>query len=108
MGLEQIPDLTERITEGEIVPSGECPKCGALCHAVTATEEEEDNVFGCTCGEEIPLSDKDEIDEHIATCNGEPKEDDDSFQCKLCGEDVDWADRSEHALNCEGTSDQTK
>jgi hypothetical protein len=33
-------------------------------------EETMEDVFGCTCGEEIPLSDKDEIDEHIATCNG--------------------------------------
>lgn len=30
--LTDIPDLLERIEPGGIVPSGECPKCGALCY----------------------------------------------------------------------------
>lgn len=30
--LPEIPDLIERIEEGGVVPSGECPKCGALCY----------------------------------------------------------------------------
>jgi hypothetical protein len=30
--LEDISDLTERIEPGGIVPSGECPECGALCY----------------------------------------------------------------------------
>src|SRR5215475_4876883 len=29
-GLSEVPDLLERIEPGEIVPSGECPECGAL------------------------------------------------------------------------------
>lgn len=29
-----IPDLHERVDPGEPVPEGECPVCGALCHAV--------------------------------------------------------------------------
>ncbi len=43
-----------------------------------------------------------EIAAIMERCGFGPKEDKDSFTCKLCGEDVDWADRSEHALNCEG------
>lgn len=27
-----IPDLFERIEPGGVVPSGECPECGALCY----------------------------------------------------------------------------
>lgn len=38
IGLEAIPDLTQRIMPGEPVPSGECPDCGALCHEATAEE----------------------------------------------------------------------
>lgn len=38
IGLEAIPDLTQRISPGEAVPSGECPECGALCHEATAEE----------------------------------------------------------------------
>lgn len=30
--LKPIQDIEERITPGEVVPSGECPNCGALCH----------------------------------------------------------------------------
>ena len=32
IGLEDIPDLSQRLDEGGTVPSGECPKCGALCY----------------------------------------------------------------------------
>lgn len=32
--LEEVPDLFERIDIGEIVPAGECPRCGALAHLV--------------------------------------------------------------------------
>jgi hypothetical protein len=28
-----IPDLEERVAPGESMPAGECPVCGALCHA---------------------------------------------------------------------------
>lgn len=31
---EDIPDLSLRIAPGEIVPSGECPKCGCLCSVI--------------------------------------------------------------------------
>lgn len=29
-----IPDLLQRVEPGGEVPSGECPKCGALCYLV--------------------------------------------------------------------------
>lgn len=29
-----IPDLVERVAPGEPMPAGECPECGALCHAL--------------------------------------------------------------------------
>ena len=32
IGLEQIPNLNKRLDDGSVVPSGECPKCGALCY----------------------------------------------------------------------------
>lgn len=32
--LEDTPDLLQRISPGEVVPVGECRKCGALCHYV--------------------------------------------------------------------------
>jgi hypothetical protein len=35
---DQLEEIThgfwERVSPGEIVPSGECPRCGALCHPV--------------------------------------------------------------------------
>ena len=30
----EIVDLFTRVTPGELMPSGQCPKCGALCHLV--------------------------------------------------------------------------
>lgn len=30
--LREIQDLMQRVAPGEIMPSGECPDCGALCH----------------------------------------------------------------------------
>lgn len=32
--LEIVHDLEERVMAGEPMPAGQCPKCGALCHAV--------------------------------------------------------------------------
>lgn len=32
--LEDIPYLFQRIEPGGVVPSGECPECGALCYLV--------------------------------------------------------------------------
>jgi hypothetical protein len=32
--LAEVPDLLERVAPGEIVPAGECPECGCLCHPV--------------------------------------------------------------------------
>jgi len=29
-----IPHLEERVAPGEEMPSGECPDCGAVCHAI--------------------------------------------------------------------------
>lgn len=31
--LREIRNITERVMPGEIMPAGECPSCGALCHA---------------------------------------------------------------------------
>jgi len=30
--LEPIRDVFQRVAPGEIMPAGECPECGALCH----------------------------------------------------------------------------
>jgi len=37
--LGDIPDLNERLDEGSVVPSGECPECGALCYVDQPTTE---------------------------------------------------------------------
>lgn len=34
--LKIIEDFFDRVNTGEIVPSGECPECGYLCHPETA------------------------------------------------------------------------
>ena len=36
--INPIPDLTQRVAPGEVMPSGECPACGAVCHTVKADE----------------------------------------------------------------------
>lgn len=36
--LLDIPDLAERLDEGGVVPSGECPECGALCCPIVKTK----------------------------------------------------------------------
>lgn len=55
-----IPDLAERIAPGEPVPSGECPECGALVHAVRET-------FMCrVCGQVVKAAD---IREHLIEHN---------------------------------------
>lgn len=53
--LVRINDFWDRVNAGEIMPSGQCPSCGALCHlgvpeehldqdiGRTAEKEEEDN-----------------------------------------------------------------
>ena len=48
-----IPDLTERITPGEEVPSGECPACGALVYIQGNGADLACNV----CGEAIEIAD---------------------------------------------------
>jgi hypothetical protein len=45
IGLEEIPDLSQRLDVGSVVPSGECPECGALCYE---TEEDRKNPSGET------------------------------------------------------------
>ena len=30
--LKEITDIFERVDPGEVMPAGECPNCGALCH----------------------------------------------------------------------------
>jgi hypothetical protein len=40
--LKDIQDYNDRVSPGEIVPSGECPECGALCHLVTGPLEVSD------------------------------------------------------------------
>lgn len=37
--LGQIHHLAERLDEGGVVPSGECPECGALCYLITEDEK---------------------------------------------------------------------
>ena len=32
-----IKDYSERVEDGEVEPTGECPDCGCLCHEVTVT-----------------------------------------------------------------------
>jgi hypothetical protein len=32
--LNEVEDLSMRVGPGEIMPSGECPACGAVCHPV--------------------------------------------------------------------------
>ena len=55
-----IPDLTERIAPGEPVPFGECPKCGALAHAIRQT-------FMCrVCGQVVKVEN---IREHLIEHN---------------------------------------
>lgn len=39
--LEEIPDLAMRLDPGEEVPSGECPKCGALCYLIKPEKKKE-------------------------------------------------------------------
>ena len=38
--LKPIRDLTGRLDAGGIVPTGECPDCGALCYPVVVKVEE--------------------------------------------------------------------
>lgn len=33
--LNEVKDLAERVAPGELVPAGECPECGAVCHEET-------------------------------------------------------------------------
>lgn len=35
--LHEVEDLAERVSAGEPVPAGQCPNCGALCHAAAVT-----------------------------------------------------------------------
>jgi hypothetical protein len=46
--LIDVHHLWERISPGEIVPSGECPDCGALCHSTekAATKEKHESQEG--------------------------------------------------------------
>lgn len=37
--LREIRDLSERVMPDEIMPAGDCPICGALCHAPLAEGE---------------------------------------------------------------------
>lgn len=44
--LRPIQDIFERIAPGEIVPAGECPSCGALCHLVQSPKRVVVNIHG--------------------------------------------------------------
>lgn len=35
--LEEVADLAFRLDPGSVVPSGECPECGALCYLEVET-----------------------------------------------------------------------
>jgi hypothetical protein len=39
----EIDDFWERVNAGEIMPAGQCPECGALCHNVGFQESNWDN-----------------------------------------------------------------
>jgi hypothetical protein len=32
--LDEIKDFNQRVSPGEVVPSGQCPSCGSLCHLI--------------------------------------------------------------------------
>lgn len=36
--LEDVPDLLSRVSPGEPMPTGECPRCGALCQPIEEDE----------------------------------------------------------------------
>lgn len=36
--LDQIAHVTERVEPGEVMPAGQCPECGAVCHDVPNVE----------------------------------------------------------------------
>jgi len=38
--LKPIEHLFERVAPGEVMPNGECPKCGAVCHQIKSTEKQ--------------------------------------------------------------------
>jgi hypothetical protein len=38
--LKPVQDVLERVSPGEVMPAGECPECGAVCHELD--EEDED------------------------------------------------------------------
>ena len=44
--LRPIKDVFDRIAPGEIVPAGECPDCGALCHLVQPPKRVVVNIHG--------------------------------------------------------------
>ena len=50
IGLDDIPRLTERLDEGGEVPSGECPKCGALCYKIKKSKQPKQSNKFCLCG----------------------------------------------------------
>jgi hypothetical protein len=64
---DQLAEIThgfwERVSPGEIIPSGECPECGALCHPI-AEESKGDQFVGLVSrmkteeefGEDVPPS----------------------------------------------------
>jgi len=43
--LMEIKDLFERVFPGEVMPSGECPACGALCHPVKGVKVAKGKAF---------------------------------------------------------------
>ena len=45
--LKEIKDLLQRVEPGRIVPSGECPECGALCYPENGTRRYVLHVVGC-------------------------------------------------------------
>jgi len=52
-----IPHLEERVAPGEPMPEGECPACGALCHAVVNeiwVEVADGGLIGVSVPESMP------------------------------------------------------
>jgi len=68
--LDPIRHLHERVSEGEDMPSGQCPACGALCHPVAVTFSQRVKVGATAVQEWARIQDEPAI---VALTSGELK-----------------------------------
>lgn len=74
------PDYVIVSKEPEVLPEAEpvitetVSDDGPPVEVAGLTHDPGENVFGCTCGFEIPMSDRYEVDAHIAQCDGFPED----------------------------------